>query len=151
ALSWDRRPLGPGPIALSAQLSASDDNPLGLDVIAASPASLVPVSVPRRGIKEFLHPHSDRLFLSVDVALLHRQLLEALEGRRGGRSAQQAVWALTREGRWVDLRLLDRQIRHARNGNDFRVRAWAEVAADAVSVEDRTDASSAGGADLGCM
>jgi hypothetical protein len=151
ALRWDGNPLGPGPIALSANVQAADDNPTGLMVLAASPASAGAVSVPVRRIKEFLDRHSDRLFVSIDVAPVHRQLLQTLEGRRSGRSARDAVWALTRDGRWVDLRLLDRQIRHARNSKDVGVRSWDEVAADTVSPKDSTVEASTGGGDLVLM
>jgi hypothetical protein len=138
-LSWDGTPLGPGPIALTVPPPAPGDDPTTMVMHAASAASTAVVSVPQGRLKAFFEGHPDRLFVSVEVAPIHRTLREVLEHVRGGKSGQAAVWALTRDGRWVDLRLLDRQVRYACDGNDFRLRSWEEITSDRLSAPRQAD------------
>jgi hypothetical protein len=142
--SWDGRPLGSGPIAISTIATDGNDSPQALLAIAGSQVTAAAVRIPWRRLRTFLERHRGRLFVSENVATIRFELFKAVQqGRRGG-PVESLVWALTREGRWVDLRLLDRQVRIARDGNDFRLRSWAEIEAALSAMEIQTDENMVG-------
>src|SRR5262245_34410630 len=129
-IPWDGGSLRPGPIALAVGPPRPNAEPDGFALFAASATSGGVVGVPLSRIGEFLRGHDREFFISADGAAAHRQLLDALDARCGGRRDHEVLWDLTRAGRWVDLCLLDRQVRCAEGDNNFTVRAWAEIIAD---------------------
>jgi hypothetical protein len=133
--NWDGQPLGSGPIALVANLAAATDTPDALLALAASELTTAAVRIPMQRVKKFLECHSDRLFVSDEIAPLHSQLLAKFRGRPWGSRVTEVLCALTREGRWIDLCRLDRQVRIARDSSDFRLRSWAEIKADALTID----------------
>jgi hypothetical protein len=123
ATAWDETPLKPGPIALAAESMPGE----GLVLLATSTACGGAVHVTAGQAAAFLACHREELFVSNDVAAVHGQLAELFGGRKGGASALEELWSRTRVGRWVDLRLLDRQVRLAVGDNDYRLRGWKEI------------------------
>lgn len=139
---WDGNVISPGPIALLAIEPAQGDAPEQWSLLAASSRSAGIVSINLSEVLPFLERHSEGLFVSKNIASLHGPLCLALGSldKPGGRAAQDVLWALTREGRWVDMRLLDRQIRFVCGEFDFKLRNWDDIVAawqEAIAKEHR--------------
>jgi hypothetical protein len=124
AVPWDGRPMGPGPIALIARETSPGT---GQTLCAASSGCGRTLCVRPEQVGAFLAQHASELLVSIDVAPVQLLLCAVLGGRPGEKSGLDALWALTRDGQWVDLRLLDRQVRCAAGDNNHRLRSWQEI------------------------
>ncbi len=123
AVPWDGVSIGAGPIALAANPETRTD---GLHVVAGSLTHLDIVCFKPERLGEFVQRHLEALFVSRDVATLHWCLHDHLR-KWNGESALNALWALVQKARWVDVRHLDRQVRHAGGDEVVRPRDLQEL------------------------
>ena len=94
---WDGCHLG-GPLALFTPPGVAHDRGLTSVVVLSEGGGPVVVGTGQLG--GFFDMHPAAVFVSEDVARLHWHVLAACDRSEGPDRLRQAVWGLSREGRW---------------------------------------------------
>jgi len=132
---WQNESLGPGPIALVLPDDCAGEPAAicaGAVLLAGSLDHTTGFAIFGRDLLRFLKTHQSSLFASDHVAKVQRSLIAAWDQGPvpGSTNAWHAIWDLTREGRWIDLQLLDRQIRDVERGGLQPARNGSELVAE---------------------
>jgi hypothetical protein len=126
-IQWDGSCIGPGPIALDVHQKSGGNKGEVMWLLAGSTTSAAVICFQAERFGEFLQQHAEGLFGCEDVGALHWQLYDYLT-TRGATSALNAIWRLANDARWIDLCLLDRQIRYAIGDLDASRRPFEALA-----------------------
>lgn len=140
-IPWHGSLIGSGPIALAIVISERDSGSPGLQVLAAATPQEV-FTVDGERLVGFLAQHPENLFVCERVFDLHWRLLDYVLQRQEYTSLN-ALWTLVRDGRWVDVSVLTRQLRQARAHEHQRRNLLEELLRSALPQQPSSPATSA--------